>query len=303
MSSHSSGNTILPYIGRFAPSPSGPLHFGSLVCALASYLDAKQHHGLWLVRIEDIDPPREQKGADKLILDALHKHGLHWDGTPLYQSSRSEAYQAALLNIHSLGLSYRCNCTRKRLAQLNYAYDGHCRTQAPPENAAAAIRLNTSLIGGVIHGDMRFQDALQGETSENFSESGDFVIHRKDGLFAYQLAVTVDDIDQNITHVVRGSDLLDSTPKQLLLFKAFSARPPSYAHIPVIVDEYGNKLSKQNHAPALDCAQAFNNLKDACNALELHPPDSCKTIEQLLKWATEHWQIDRLKNQKQRFLC
>lgn len=259
-----------PYIGRFAPSPSGPLHFGSLVCALASYLDAKAHNGLWLLRIEDIDPPREQPGAADQIKRTLEAHGLFWDGEVRYQSKRSDAYWDILNELKKQDLIYECNCTRKRLAPLQGRYDGHCRQQ-PPKAGPSALRLKVSDLPQNyrhIQTDIEFNDRIVGLQRESLHEvSGDFIIHRKDGLFAYQLAVVADDIEQGITDIVRGDDLLDTTARQIYLYKLLGMPIPSFAHIPVIRDEYGNKLSKQNHAPAVDNTDAIANLKNACRLL------------------------------------
>ena len=292
--------TIKRYIGRFAPSPSGPLHLGSLCCALASYLDAKANHGTWLVRIEDIDPPREQPGADQLILKCLQAHGLHWDEDVRYQSQQSKAYEQALASLRSQALSYRCDCTRKRLNSLNGRYDGHCLSVAPDEKTPCAIRLNTSAaLQHNSHSNIQFNDLIQGQISEDFQQSGDFVIHRKDGLFAYQLAVSFDDVDQHITHIVRGCDLLETTPKQILLIKLLGGTPPSYAHIPVLASEPGMKLSKQNHAAAVDHHNALSNLNKACIALGMPPPKDITQIEHLLTWATEHWRPETLFQQRE----
>lgn len=293
------------YIGRFAPSPSGPLHFGSLVCALASYLDAKHHNGQWLVRIEDIDPPREQKGASEHILATLKTHGLHWDQPILYQSHRSDLYLDTLNTLTQRNLIYRCNCTRQRLKQLPINYDQHCLHTPPPLTAQTALRLNTlkglalTVSATKQAGAQRtFNDAIQGEVQEDFSASGDFVVHRKDGYFAYQTAVTVDDIKQGITHVIRGNDLLNTTPQQILLHHLLDATPPEYGHIPVIIGDNNIKLSKQNHAPAIDNHTPTKNLILAMKALNMHPPSHNITTMSLLAWATERWSLAPLKSQQ-----
>ena len=225
------------------------------------------------MRIEDIDPPREQKGASAAILKSLESHGLHWDGEVRYQSQRNHAYNSALSWLEKEELIYPCNCTRKRLHPLNGHYDGHCRLHPPTPNQAAALRLK---VGNVpppyahISSDIIFEDQFKGIIKEALKQSsGDFIIHRKDGLFAYQLAVVVDDIDQGITHIVRGDDLLDTTAKQIYLFRLLGQTPPKYGHIPVIKDHHGNKLSKQNHAPALKNQQAVLNLIKACTELNI----------------------------------
>ncbi len=281
------------YIGRFAPSPSGPLHFGSLVCAFASFLDARSNHGQWLVRIEDIDPPREQTGADQQILESLQAHQLYWDSDVLYQSSKSARYWEILDHLDSRGLSYACNCTRRRLNNLGGHYDGHCRVKTVDRSQPHAIRINTQLACKQLQRDqaLSFVDCIQGISGEDFGVSGDFIIHRKDGLFAYQLAVSCDDVDQHITHVVRGSDLLETTAKQILMMLLLGGEVPSYAHIPVVTSDDGAKLSKQNHAPAIDNSTPLTNLYKACFALGLQPSKTIRTVEQLLAWAINAWDI------------
>ena len=293
----------LPYIGRFAPSPSGPLHFGSLVCALASFLDARARCGTWLVRIEDIDPPREPKGAREAILQCLEAHGLHWDGELWLQSGRHEAYRALLAWLEKAELVYRCNCTRRRLQSLAGTYDGYCRNHPPPPGQAAALRLKVADLPatyGSVGSHIAFSDDIQGRQEEDLRQTcGDFVIHRKDGLFAYQLAVVADDIAQQITHVVRGSDLLDTTARQIFLFKLLGQTPPRYSHIPVLVDQQGQKLSKQNHATPVGNASAGDNLWRACRCLGLLPPAALRRAEpsELLAWAGAHWRLDRVPQQ------
>ncbi len=273
------------YIGRFAPSPTGPLHQGSLLTAVASYLDARQAGGKWLVRMEDLDPPREQPGAADDILRSLEAHGLEWDGSVMWQSQRSEAYVAHLHQLDQQGLTFLCDCTRKHLANLNAGYDGNCR-ERQLQAAQTATRLK------VPHGDVCFEDIFQGLQQQNLQrDTGDFVVHRKDGLFAYQLAVVVDDISQDITHIIRGCDLLDSTPKQLLLYDVFKQPRPQFGHLPVIVNSEGQKLSKQTFAPALDDQQAAQSLSEVIVTLGMKLPkplvgDRCSTQ---LEWALTHW--------------
>lgn len=284
------------YVGRFAPSPSGPLHMGSLLCALASFLDAKAHHGSWLLRIEDIDPPREIEGASEAILHALSSHGLYWDGDILYQSQRSQAYHQALQQLAQRDLSYRCSCTRKRLNQLEHNYDNHCRELSIDQNTPCAIRLHTAnacTVAGSDNVQITFEDLIQGHQTEDFATTGDFVIHRKDGLFAYQLAVVVDDIYQGITDIVRGSDLLDTTAKQVLLMRAFASGTPRYAHIPLLVNQQGLKLSKQNHAEALAPNSAHANIIQCLQYLGMSPPQTLHThtLDEILQWAIEHWSL------------
>lgn len=286
------------YIGRFAPSPTGPLHFGSLVAATASYLDAKRHNGTWIVRIEDLDPPREPKGAADLILSQLDALGLHWDGSVIYQSARLDAYQDALAALHSNGLCFACNCTRARIQSIGSVYDGHCRAQpmelastSADENNNYAIRVKTS------ETVVNFEDLIQGAIQQNIRrDCGDFVIKRKDKLFAYQLAVVVDDAFQKITHVVRGYDLLDSTPRQIYLQQQLNIRKPVYAHFPVAADAKGEKLSKQHFAPAIDTNSAIDYLFLAMKFLGLDMTTAGKFTkpEDILKWGVEHWDIQRV---------
>jgi glutamyl-Q tRNA(Asp) synthetase len=271
------------------------LHLGSLTCALASFLDAKAHNGKWLVRIEDIDPPREQRGADKLILESLKAHGLHWDGDLRYQSARTQAYEQALETLSARGLSYYCSCNRARLKALDHQYDGHCRGISKPPEIPAAIRLNIAKTKHVITQFSGFEDQIHGQIPSEFGLQGDFIIHRKDKLFAYNLAVVIDDIDQGITHIVRGNDLIDTTNQQRLLHRLFSDSEIVYTHIPVLAHDDGAKLSKQNLAPALDNNQALDNLTTACRALGMMEYPKCRSTEELLSWAARNWQVSRVK--------
>lgn len=241
------------YVGRFAPSPTGPLHFGSLVAALASYMEARAAKGKWLLRMEDLDPPREQPGAADEILRALERLGLEWDGPVLAQSARVERYRAALDELSRRGLTYPCACTRRELEDSALAIDGSriypgtCRQGLAPGKAARTQRLRT-------HGaPIGFADLVQGWIEQSVSkEVGDFVLLRADGIIAYQLAVVVDDMDQGVTDVVRGADLLDSTARQIHLQRLLGARTPRYAHVPVALNAAGAKLSKQTGARPLD---------------------------------------------------
>lgn len=271
------------YTGRFAPSPSGPLHLGSLVAALASYLDARSHSGTWLVRVEDIDPPREQPGAADRILKTLEAHGLEWDRDILYQSTRLSAYQDALDAMTTSGSVYRCNCNRQRLKTLGGRYDGHCLTSPPAASDACAYRL--CLPGS----NEDYEDLIQGRVHTH--SLGHPVVKRKDGLFSYQLAVVLDDWEQGITDVIRGADLLDTTPNQLSMFDLIRADTPRYGHIPVVNNSEGQKLSKQNHAPALNDQQASNNLKEALTRLGLNLPAELQreAPENIVQWATASW--------------
>lgn len=277
-------------IGRFAPSPTGPLHFGSLLAALASYLDMRSRDGIWLLRIEDLDPPREQPGAADAILYALDALGLHWDGSVVYQSQRHEAYLAALEQLLQQG-AYRCSCSRKQLKSRGAIplYDGHCRRHPPPDSARCAVRVSHPWP------EIQFHDRIQGTQHYHWApEQGDFVVFRRDGLFAYQLAVVVDDAAAGVTDILRGSDLLDETPHQIALQTLLGYPVPRYAHIPVITNAAGQKLSKQNLAPALDLSQVPALLRRALYCLGQQPPAELTgaSRDELLRWAISHWNID-----------
>ncbi|MCU1716391.1 tRNA glutamyl-Q(34) synthetase GluQRS [Pseudomonas sp. 5P_3.1_Bac2] len=278
------------YIGRFAPTPSGYLHFGSLVAALASYLDARAANGRWLVRMEDLDPPREMPGAQAAILHTLESYGLHWDGQVERQSQRHQAYAAQLEQLLQLGLAYACTCSRKQLEGTQGIYPGTCR-DAQHAEADAAIRLR---VPELVY---RFVDRVQGEFSQHLGrEVGDMVIRRRDGLYAYQLAVVMDDAWQGITDVVRGADLLDSTPRQLYLQELLGLRQPRYLHVPLIIQPDGHKLGKSYRSPPLAAEQATPLLLRALRALgQAQPEDGdYATPEELLAWAVSQWQPDNI---------
>jgi len=279
--------SALPSIARFAPSPTGPLHFGSLVSGLASFLDARQRNGQWLVRIEDLDPPREVPGASHQILKQLESHGLRWDGTVLYQSSRLEAYAAALESLIESGLIYQCRCNRQRLQSLGGIYDGHCsQLQLPHQDCAARLRVNSAHIS--------FNDQIVGQYSQNLqAEVGDFVVRRRDTLFSYQLAVVVDDQYQAISHIMRGADLLDSTPRQIYLQQCLNFKTPEYAHLPLALNAEGQKLSKQNLAMGLLEGQESQHLWAALHWLRQSPPEPLQrqSVAEILDWATAHWSV------------
>lgn len=277
--------THTAYVGRFAPSPTGPLHFGSLLAALASYLDARAHQGKWLVRIEDLDPPREEAGASDAILRVLDQFGFEWDDTVIYQSQRSEYYQAALDRLIQQGGAFPCLCSRKDLGGALHV--GVC---TPP--AASLKDPSPAWRFLVPQGEFRFVDALQGTCSYLMEEDiGDFVIRRRDALWSYQLAVVVDDYLQSITHVVRGIDLIDSSIRQVLLQQALGYPHHQYSHIPVATEQNGQKLSKQNHALALHPKQASEAIWCALNWLKQSPPIELQraSTHELLSWAIEHW--------------
>lgn len=273
------------YRGRFAPSPTGPLHLGSLIAAIASYLDARHCGGRWLVRMEDLDPPREEPGAADCILQGLRDHGLLWDGDVLWQSQRHRAYRDALDQLDNTGLLFRCDCTRAMLGP-GGACAGRCRPRQPEVTAPFSLRVTVPADTTI-----DFSDALQGDISEPLGSTlPDFVLLRKDGLFAYQLAVVVDDAFQGINHVVRGSDLLDSTARQIYLYRLLGLAVPHFSHLPVITFEDGQKFSKQNHAPPLRPGDATNNLRLALDFLrQPSPPAQAGTVEEILQFATGNW--------------
>lgn len=287
-----------PYRGRFAPSPTGPLHIGSLIAAMASYLDARSRGGQWLVRMEDLDPPREMPGAADSILHTLDRFGFEWDGPVWYQSRRSEVYQAELERLLADGLAFHCSCSRQEILQAarfgveGPVYPGTCRQGLPPGKTPRAVRLRVADV------EIGLEDRLQGRICQNLGrELGDFVIRRADGLFAYQLAVVIDDAAQGITDVVRGSDLLGSTPRQCWLQTQLGLPRPSYMHVPVAVNAAGEKLSKQTRAPGLEDADPVEMLWRAAAFLELSPPERLRTasLSSFWDWAMHHWQVDRLR--------
>lgn len=286
--------TGIPYVGRFAPSPTGPLHFGSLLTALASYLEAHQQQGKWLVRIEDLDPPREMPHASSLILQALETYGLHWHGDIVYQSRRSKLYQQALDQLISQQQAFACACSRKSLSQNQGLHLNSCPT---PQTDEFAWRFDCP------SGTLLWQDVLQGRQTIPLDEQiGDFIIKRRDHLWAYQLAVVVDDQLQGISHVVRGIDLIDSTSRQLLLQQALGYKIPEYSHLPVACAPNGQKLSKQNLAQALDLNKPEQTLWLALKWLDLEPEQSLQkaTISEQIDWAKQHWDMAKLHNVQQK---
>lgn len=278
------------YRGRFAPSPTGPLHFGSLFAALASYLHARRLGGKWVVRIEDLDPPREIPGAATLILKQLERHGLEWDDDVLYQSQRHRRYDEVLQHLLRDNSAYFCRCSRKDLLAMGGYYDGRCRERRNFGPIGTAVRIHVPESDQVI-----YEDIFQGyQCNYPGRENGDYVIHRRDGLYAYQLAVVVDDMDQGITHVIRGMDLKESTPRQIWLYQRLGARVPLFGHIPVVVNKFGQKLSKQNHAASLDELPPLTNLRAAIDCLGVPPlSDACEPHE-LIEHALAHWRPENL---------
>ncbi|WP_286270231.1 tRNA glutamyl-Q(34) synthetase GluQRS [Thalassotalea hakodatensis] len=274
------------YRGRFAPSPSGLLHYGSLITALASFLDAKHHQGQWLVRIEDIDPPREQAGASDIILETLLAFGLQWDEDVMFQSQQYSRYNQIISSLKQHSLAYHCQCTRAQIKSIGGIYQGHCRHLNLTEPQSAIRVKNQPKIA-------HYDDIFQGRVSCNTSLAAeDFIIKRRDGLYAYQLAVVADDIEQEITHVIRGCDLLEPTARQLSFFKILDEATPQYGHIPLAVTELGYKLSKQNKAPAIDRNDPESSLINALSFLGQQPPALLQTadVKTIISWAIENWQ-------------
>ncbi len=287
--------TNIPYRGRFAPSPSGPLHFGSLIAALGSYLDAKAHGGQWLLRIEDIDTPRCQDGADTDIMRTLEAFGLTWDESVTYQSHYLDEYQSTLSTLAEKELVYGCDCTRKKLKSAG----GICQCQAKSLCLTSnAVRLKANC-------HTYFEDRLLGRCNvpETFAKE-DYIIKRRDGLFAYQLVVVLDDIRSGINNVVRGADLIDPSVRQIGLFNTLSSPPPQYAHLPLAVTEPGQKLSKQNHAPAVDNANPVPALVAALRFLGQPLPDDAThlSVTSLLEFAIQHWRLEHVPAQKEQIV-
>ena len=274
------------YRGRFAPTPSGPLHFGSLIAALASWLDARANSGEWHLRIEDIDPPRIDLASESQILETLHCHGLHWDAIS-HQSGRYDHYRAALKELQQLGLVYACNCSRAEIRSAGGHQDHWCRAQNIAATEGVALRF-------CLTEQVSWPDLIQGPSQFCATDlDGDFVVLRRDGLFSYQLAVAVDDHEQTFSHVIRGDDLFDSTARQLMLLNALNRKAPKYGHFPVALDEQGLKLSKQNHAPAVDNSRACENLLGALRFLGQNTESlqQMQTPEVLLEQAITHWNL------------
>jgi len=285
------------YRGRFAPSPTGPLHFGSLIAAVASYLEAKSHKGEWWLRMEDLDTPREAPGAADAILKALEAFGFEWFGGVMYQSQRFDAYATALENLQKQTLAYPCACSRKEIADSamhgidGLIYPGTCRSSLKISKQAQAWRIK------VEDRAITFDDAIQGALSQNLSRDiGDFVLKRADGIYAYQLAVVVDDAKQGITHIVRGADLLDSTPRQIYLQQKLGLITPSYAHIPVATDAQGEKLSKQTLAVPVDIRNPVSAIRQALYFLgqDLPPKMPGINLQDVWAWAIANWQLSNI---------
>ena len=292
------------YRGRFAPSPTGPLHFGSLVAAVASHCEALRHDGQWILRMEDLDGPRTVPGAADDILHTLERLGFAWDGDVMFQSARTAAYAEALERLQKLGHVFPCACTRKEIADstLNFdgerVYPGTCRNGIAPGREARALRLR---VGDEAIG---FEDAVQGPVRQDLARViGDFVLRRADGIHAYQLAVVVDDAAQGITHIVRGADLLDSTPRQIFIQRLLGHPEPGYAHVPVAVNAAGEKLSKQTLAAAVDAAHGAKALVQALRFLGQNIPDELarSECEEVWRWAAENWSLAKVPRQRSLF--
>ncbi|WP_028772079.1 tRNA glutamyl-Q(34) synthetase GluQRS [Shewanella waksmanii] len=281
------------YIGRFAPSPSGPLHFGSLIAALGSFLRAKSQQGKWLVRIEDIDPPREVAGAADGILRTLESYGLHWDDSVFYQSLRLDAYQHQLDVLLNHDLAYYCQCTRKQIQAMGGLYDGRCG-QRNTAHSHGAIRVRNQTQSD--HFDDRHMGMIR---VDNHFAKEDFIIKRRDGLYAYQLAVVMDDIEQGVTEVVRGCDLLTSTVRQIDLFTLFDKPVPSWLHLPLLCAEPGRKLSKQNHAPAIDNHAPQASINAALQVLGQPPVDTHSDVTVMLQQAVAQFNLAAVPKQQE----
>jgi len=283
------------YRGRFAPSPTGPLHMGSLYTAVASFLQARAMHGQWLLRIDDLDPFRCKATYSQQILHTLELYGLYWDEQVLYQNKRHDSYRAALDNLQQQDLLYSCQCSRKDLAQRQLThgvYDQHCLNQ--PHSATQAYALRIKLNADRIS----FNDKVQGLQQQSLKKQvGDFILFRKDQVFAYHLAVAVDDNAQQVNEVLRGYDLLDSTYRQIFLQQLLGIEPPNYAHIPTINDRSGVKLSKQTFAPDISLLPVRQTLIHVLSYLNLKPPKELFDLEPsaILNWATDKWSLSKIK--------
>jgi len=290
---------VTNHIGRFAPSPSGPLHSGSLLAAVASYVDAKAHNGQWLLRIEDVDRHRTVAGSRDSILNSLEQHGLHWDGSIEQQTDNDDRYEAALTQLQQQQRVFFCQCTRTALKQIAGPYPGTCRAEKSSRYIAATRHQPASHALRFECGEatITFTDRILGRQSFELAQLGDFILRRRDSLFAYQLAVVMDDAEQSVTSVVRGADLLSSTPWQIALQQALNLPTMDYAHLPLITDaNNGHKLSKQTGAKGINNATAASNISLALIQLGQQLPEQAHrlSVNQLLEWAIEHWEINRV---------
>ena len=290
-----------PYRGRFAPSPTGPLHFGSLVAAVGSYLEARRNRGKWLVRMEDLDRLREARGASEAILRMLEAYGFEWDGKVVFQSRRDAAYGAALKRLEHGHAVFPCACTRREISDSTLTvagepiYPGTCRRGLSPGRPARVMRVR------VDNTVIEFEDLLQGRVEQNLGRDvGDFVVRRADGIFAYQLAVVVDDFEQSITDVVRGADLLASTARQILLQRLLGHPTPRYMHLPVALNQYGEKLSKQTRAAPLTVMEAPVRLCQALRFLGQKPPAELAAgrIAEIWTWSLANWRTEGIPTRR-----
>ena len=296
MSAESAVGDFQPnYVGRFAPSPTGSLHLGSLVAALGSYLDARKAGGRWLVRMEDLDTTRVIPGCSDEMLRTLEAFGLWWDGEVEFQSRRTELYAESLKSLRKHGLTFECSCSRRDLGHSDTGYPGTCRAGPTQKRSATATRFRVG------DGVVSFSDRIQGPCCFDLRTLGDPVIVRRDGAFAYQLAVVVDDTDQRVSNIVRGADLLPSTAWQMELQKALKLATPRYAHLPLIVEENQGKLAKSRRSLALVPAQAGSQLVSALILLQHPPPAELQKAAPaaLLAWATERWALDTVQGKKE----
>lgn len=280
------------WIGRFAPSPTGSLHLGSLVAALASYMIAKQKGGRWLVRIEDLDPPREIPGASHSILTTLEDFGLYWDGEVMYQSQQNSSYQQRLKELIGQQIVYQCDCSRKQIEQRHQGiYDGFCRHRAITYEKDQAVRVKFS------SGFESFYDEILADCRFNSkSDRQDFIVKRRDGLFAYQLAVVVDDIEQGVNHVVRGQDILDSTPRQNFLYHCFGHSVPKYYHLPLVKTSRGIKFSKRISSTPVDKNIATTVLLQALQHLgqDIDKDMASARPTEVINYYLKHWQTNKI---------
>lgn len=286
------GSQHCGYVGRFAPSPTGALHLGSLLAAVGSYVDARANGGRWLLRIEDIDTPRVVPGSADNILRTLELFGLEWDGPVEFQSRRTERYIAALTELRDRGLVYECSCSRRDIGEADVGvYPGTCRKGTrKPGATSSRMRMDDGKI-------ISFIDRIQGECRQPLSTMGDVVVRRRDGLFAYQLAVVVDDRDQGVTDIVRGADLLPSTAWQIEIRNGLQAPPIRHAHLPLLVEADGAKLAKSKHSVPIDPARAGPQLVQVLRLLNQNPPADLEPEPAVaLAWAITHWHLDNLRS-------
>ncbi|MCP4041982.1 MAG: tRNA glutamyl-Q(34) synthetase GluQRS [Gammaproteobacteria bacterium] len=290
-------SAVLPstnvYQGRFAPSPTGPLHFGSLIAAVGSYLQARSRGGQWLMRMENVDEPRSIPGIDRHILDTLTHFGMEWDGPVIYQNQRITAYMEVLESLLARGLAFPCGCSRRDLG--GSVYPGTCRNGLRPGKKPRSIRARCP------EKEIQFRDGIQGDFSQQLEkEVGDFIVRRADGLIAYQLAVVVDDAEQGVSEVVRGSDLLDSTPRQIYLQRLLGLPTPDYIHLPVAVNRDERKLSKQTYAAPVDPSAPVPVLCQVLKFLGQCPPDELAeaSLTEYWEWAICHWNLASVPRQK-----